>query len=189
MRRPLAVALLAVALATAGAATAGVGPFAEPPDVRITDEPPDGVLWPFLNDSARTDETIHVGASASGGSEAVGFVVENDGPDTSVPLTVVHRPTNETIVDRTISMPTDTAAVIVFHRPAAYRVTVDTAQGTAVYPVERSAFDCNDRSLGVRIEEGGQTAFTSISTSMACPSLPGEPFEDTLTVGPAQVFE
>jgi hypothetical protein len=196
MRRLFAVALLASLAVGGGVATADVGPFADPPPVRVTDDTSGGVLWPFLNDSATTRTTVHVGHPSDGrpapvgaDPEPVGFVLVNDDRGRSVQLQVVHEPTNATVFDRQATMADGTATTLVFHEPATHRVIIRANGQTSEYPVERDDFDCNEKTIGVRTEAEGQTAYTSVSTSMGCPSLLGEPFEDALAVGPAKVFE
>jgi len=165
MRRPLL--LLAVALVAGLVVASGIGPFGGPPSVRATEDAGGAtVLNPFQNGSlANTVTHVHVGERSD---DPVAVAVLNDGATRSVPTTIRHEPSNETVSDRRIRLPQSASAVVLFHTPAEYRVTIRTEKGPSALVIDRTAFDCNDRTLGLVVEQDGDTTERGISTSMDC---------------------
>lgn len=170
MRRPLAIVTLLVSVALVGAAVAGVGPFERPPDVRVTDDAQTStVLDPFRyrNTSNRVSH-VHVGDTRDGRPQPIAFLLLNDGPDRSFPVSVRYRSTNVTVYEETLDLPENGSAVVVFHRPADYTVTVTTATGASTVLLDEDQFDCNDQTYGLAVDPDGQTALTRTGTTMAC---------------------
>ena len=166
MRR-LLLLLLAVGLVSGLVVASGIGSFGGPPSVRATaDAGGATVLNPFPNASlANTVTYVHVGERSD---DPVAVAVLNDGATRSVPTTIRHEPSNETVSDRRIRLPQSASAVVLFHTPAEYRVTIRTEKGPSALVIDRTAFDCNDRTLGLVVGPDGNTTELGISTSMDC---------------------
>ena len=148
-------------------AAVGVGVIGSPPPVRTTgDAAGVAVLNPFPDGTLSDVVTyVHVGAASD---TPVAVAVLNDGPSRSVPVTVRHRPSNETLYEQRIDVPATDSVVVLFHRSASYRLTVATDRGESGVAIDESAFDCNDRTVGLVVETDGTTTERRIATSMAC---------------------
>lgn len=159
---------LFLALAAGFVATAvGVGIIGSPPAVQTAgDADGTAVLNPFPNGTLSNPVTyVHVGRRSD---SPVAVAVLNDGPPQSVPVAVQHRPSNATLYEQRIDVPPAGSVVVLFHRPAGYTLTVATDRGESDVTVDETAFDCNDRTVGLLVDADGTTTERRIATSMAC---------------------
>jgi hypothetical protein len=159
--------LFAVLAAGFVVAAVGVAISGSPPPVRTTGDA-DGaaVLDPFPDGTLQTVVTyVHVGAASD---SPVAVAVLNDGPSRALPVTVRHRPSNETLYEQRITVPATDSVVVLFHRPASYRVTVTTGRGESGVAIDETAFDCNDRTAGLVVDRDGTMTERRLATSMAC---------------------
>ena len=148
-------------------AAVGVGLSGGPPTAQTSGDA-DGatVLNPFPDGDLSEPVTyVHVGDRSD---SPVAVAVLNDGPSRSVPVTVRHRPSNATLYEQRVGLPTTGSVVVLFYRPDSYRVTVATDEGASGVSIDGTAFDCNDRTVGLVLEPDGTTTERAISTSMDC---------------------
>ena len=118
-----------------------------------------------------TDIYVHVGGDQPNQNEPVAVLVLNNGSEQTLPVHARHRPSNTTLFDRSPTFATAEALVFVFHEPSTYAVEVTADNGTETVALQRSDFDCNERTMGVAAEPGGTTVSQSVSTMLGCETV------------------
>lgn len=131
-------------------------------------DPPDATFEPprLVEDKTVASVTVGSPGDRPEGVEAIGMFLWND-VDWERSVTVQVQWGDAAPVERTVTVPTDHIVDLRLEEPRDYVVEVDIGGRVNAVSVEQERFDCNSKTIWVRLPEQGHETM-SVSTALAC---------------------